>query len=99
MQVGEEQQVWTQESVLGRHRLLDLDHHLGRPRVRRRGHDARARQRVLLVGEAAAIARRLLDQHLVAGLHQHTRTRGGAGHAVLFDLNFFGNADFHCAFL
>jgi hypothetical protein len=54
VEVGEQREVGPEVRPLWLQRLLDLDDHVGRPRVGRSGHDAPARVHVGVVVEASA---------------------------------------------
>ena len=97
VQVGEEQLAGPQPRDLDRLRLLDLDDHLGlrRRRRRRRAAIVRALRDVLVVGDRRALARALLDEHLVAVLGQLAHAGGRQRDAVLVGLDLGGDADLH----
>ena len=79
----------------GRDRLLHLEQQLGAlpDLVDRPG--PRTHRGVRLVRKPGANARRLLDDHLVAALHELERARRRQRDAVLVGLDLFGDADPH----
>jgi hypothetical protein len=95
VEVGEEDESFAQELVLRRQRLLDLEQELGlTPHVFGRG-DRRADSLVLVVGERAAVPGLVLDQHVVAALHELARAGRGQRDPVLVRLDLLDDADLH----
>ena len=95
MQIGEQGQVGTQEVVLRRKRLLDLDHEAGVPCLGGAGDDMRTGRPVLVIAEPAASACPGLDEDAMARLAQHPNPSGGHGHSELLILDLPGNAYDH----
>ena len=57
--------------------------------------DARSDTRVMSVGKPAALARALLNQHIVTGGDESLRTGGNQRDTILVCLDFLWNADLH----
>ncbi len=96
VEVGEEDEAGTQQRVLRRQRLLDLDQKVdGSSDLRSRVGDGGPGRFVVLVWEAGAQACAVLDQHLVASLGEGGHSRGDQAHAVLLHFGLSDRADFH----
>ena len=96
VQVGEEDEVGAEESVLGRLRLFDFDDEIGAlPDLRRGVEDRRAGLRVFLVGERTAFARVSLDQDFMARFAQRGNAAGHEPYACFVVFDFLRNADDH----
>ena len=95
MQVGEQDEIRTQEIVLLRQRLLDLEHELRvAPHALGRC-QCRAGVSVEVVGQARAESRTVLDEHRVSVRRQRARAGWREGHPILLVLDLARNADDH----
>ena len=94
VQIGEQRRAALEQRHLVGERVLHLHDQLGRPGLLARD-EPRAAARVLLVGEAAALAGALLHPHLVSGSGQRGHAVGHHSDAVLDHLRFARNADPH----
>jgi hypothetical protein len=96
VQVGEQRQVLTQEAVLRRDGLLDLDEQVGgAPDVGGLGDDLGSRGAVGVVAEARPDAGSALDEHPVAVRRELVDARGRHADAALTVFDLCGNTDDH----
>ena len=96
MQVGEERLALAQHGALGGLRLLHLDDQVGRgEHVRGGGEHRSAGPLVVLVDDALARSRVMLDVHLVAMLDGLAHARGRHADPVLVDLELLRHAYAH----
>ena len=97
VEVGEERLLGAEPGVLGRQRLLHLQHELGALPDLVDGDERRAHGRVFVVADPAARAGAALDQHAVARLGEGARTGRREGDALLARLDLARHADDHGA--
>nr|BFF03680.1 hypothetical protein GCM10020241_53550 [Streptoalloteichus tenebrarius] len=96
VQIGEQRLVGAHPVVLGRLRLLHLEHQLRRaPHVVGRRDDLRAGRDVVLVGQRRPGAGLPLDQHPVAAADELDHAGRGDRHPVLADLQLPRDPDNH----
>jgi hypothetical protein len=95
VQVREEHEPLAEARILGRDRLLDLEHELGVAPDLVDGADPRTDRGVGVVGERAPLPRALLDQHVVAVPRQLERPCRRERDAVFVGLDLLGDADLH----
>jgi hypothetical protein len=96
VEVGEEDEVGPEESVLGLLRLFDFDDEVGAlPDLRRGGEDRRAGLRVFLVGERTAFARMSLHQDFMSRLAQRGNAARHEPYPCFVVFDFLRNADDH----
>ena len=98
VEVCEEQLALADKLVFGGNRFLHLDDHVGGSvDVLDGGEDGGACGYIFRVGEAAALAGRVLNEQFMAVGHEFLHSRGGRAHAVLIVLDLFWDSDFHNA--
>ncbi len=96
VKVGVQDLAGAQPLVLGADRLLDLDDHLGFPEdLVGRPQDPRARGFELIVGDARAHARLVLDQHRVPGRLEGLDARRHQADPILVVFDLLGQPDDH----
>jgi hypothetical protein len=95
VQVGEEDEPFTEPSVLLRERLLDLQNHVRRRPDVVHGRDLRTHVHVVGVREGTADARARLDDDLVTARSQLAGSGGRESDPVLVLLDLLGDADPH----
>jgi hypothetical protein len=93
VKVREQRQVAAEEAELLLLRLLDLDHHLLRPRISRGRHDLGTGSDVVGVAETCAGPRARLDEHVDAETLELTNSVWGHRHPVLVVLDLLRYAD------
>jgi len=96
VQIGEQRLPRAQQAVFALQRFLHLDDDV-RPveYLPRGGQHFRARVRVFLVRDAAALSRAAADEHGMPRAHKRVRTLGREGNAVFVVFDLFGNANNH----
>ena len=95
MEVGEQDEPLSQQRVLGRERLLDLQQELGLAPDASGRAEGCADGSVGIVGEGAAFARALLDEHVVPALHELAGTGRRERDPVLVGLDLLDDSDLH----
>ena len=100
MQIGEQRLALAQHGALGRLRLLHLDDHIGDvEHLRGIGKDRGADAAIVVIGDAHALGRARLHEHLMSVRDQLARARRHQADAVLVDLDLFRHPDAHAGSL
>jgi hypothetical protein len=95
VKVGEEDEFLTQQRVLRRQRLLDLEQELSlAPDLLGRGQRGADRP-VCVVQEGAPVPRAGLDEHVVPAFDELAGAGGGERDAVLVGLDLLDDSDLH----
>ena len=96
MEISEEQLSLSYQLIFGFDGFLHLDNHL-RLAIHSldSGQDSGSSSDIIIIAEAAAVARSMLHTHLMAPSGQFCHTRRCHAHAVLIVLDFFWDSYFH----